>query len=133
MRGWTAEQIDEAVKARNRIDAINKKTGGPATRYVNPSTGQSVVIDNTTNEVIQVDRVDFEHGPESGDVPGGVMRAPPSAGDSIGSASLPPAATEGTSGVAPIEPVTPVGPTTPVEPSVPVEPVEPIFPIEPLP
>jgi RHS repeat-associated protein len=78
-RGWTPEQIDEAARSGNRIDAINKATGAPATRYVNPTTQQSVVIDNTTNEVIQVGGPDFSHGPESGDVPGAQMRPPPTA------------------------------------------------------
>jgi hypothetical protein len=53
-RGWTPEEIDEAVKSGNRIDAQNKANGNPATRYVNPTTGKSVVIDNVTNSVVQV-------------------------------------------------------------------------------
>jgi RHS repeat-associated protein len=78
-RGWTPADIDDAVQFGDRIDAINKATGGAATRYVNPTTGQSVVIDNTTNEVIQVGGRDFIFGPESGDAPGAKMRAPPAA------------------------------------------------------
>jgi hypothetical protein len=38
-RGWTPKEIDEAVKSGNRIDAQNKANGNPATRYVNPTTG----------------------------------------------------------------------------------------------
>jgi Colicin E5 ribonuclease domain len=75
-RGWTPEQIDEAVKSGNRIDAQNKANGNPATRYVNPTTGKSVVIDNVTNSVIQVGRDDFDYSVESGDLPGAVMRPP---------------------------------------------------------
>lgn len=76
-RGWSADQIDEAVQHGTRIDAVNKETGGPATRYVNPNTGASVVIDNTTGEVIQVGEPSFIHNPNTGDVPGAVMRPPP--------------------------------------------------------
>src|SRR5260370_23714365 len=78
-RGWTPEQIDEAVQSGTRIDAINRETGNSATRYVNPTTGRSVVIDNLTGEVIQVGRDGYKFGPESGDLPDAVMQ-PPSAG-----------------------------------------------------
>jgi hypothetical protein len=86
VRGWTPEQIDEAVKSGNRVDAINKSNGNPATRYVNPSTGRSVVIDNLTGEVIQVGEDDFQFGPASGDIPGAAMRPPPA---SAGSQTIP--------------------------------------------
>lgn len=76
-RGWTAEQIDEAVKSGSRIDARNKENGNPATRYVSPTTGRSVVIDNATNEVIQVGEDNFKFDERSGDLPGAVMRPPP--------------------------------------------------------
>jgi hypothetical protein len=106
--GWTPEQIDKAVTSVNRIDAINKETNSSATRYVNPDTGKSVVIDNATNEVIHVGRKDdFQYGPESGDVPGAVMRPPPSSGNSPGGASAPSRAP----GSSPIEdPVPPIEP-----------------------
>jgi hypothetical protein len=77
-RGWTPEEIDEAVKSGNRIDAQNKANGNPATRYVNPTTGKSVVIDNVTKSVIQVGGDNFDFSVESGDLPGAVMRPPPS-------------------------------------------------------
>jgi hypothetical protein len=54
-RGWTPEQIDEAVANGQKFPAqnnINPSNG--ATRYVNPTTGRSVVLDNVTNEVIHV-------------------------------------------------------------------------------
>jgi hypothetical protein len=54
-----------------------KRTGDPATRYVNPQTRASVVIDDKTGEVIHVGEPDFIHGVESGDVPGAKMRPPP--------------------------------------------------------
>jgi RHS repeat-associated protein len=68
-RGWTAGQIDEAVRGGQRIPAINKATGNPATRCVHPLTKQSVVIDNVTGEVIQVGGPGFEYGVGSGDLP----------------------------------------------------------------
>ncbi len=77
-RGWTSEAIDRAVRHGDRIDAVNKYTGQPATRYVDPKTGQSVIIDNATNRVIQVGEPGYRFGPESGDVPGAQMRPPPS-------------------------------------------------------
>ena len=75
-RGWTPKQIDEAVKSGSRIDAINRYTGAPATRYVNPTTGRSVVIDDATGEVVHVGGDGFRYGPLSGDRPGAMMRPP---------------------------------------------------------
>ena len=68
-RGWTPEQIDEAVKSGKQVRAVNKATGNPATRYVHPETGQSVVVDDVTGEVIQVGGPGFGFGPGSGDLP----------------------------------------------------------------
>jgi RHS repeat-associated protein len=68
-RGWTREAIQEAVESGLQVRAINKATGNSATRYIHPTTGQSVVIDNTTGEVIHVGGPGFKYGPQSGDVP----------------------------------------------------------------
>lgn len=68
-RGWTAEQITEAIESGQQIPAINKATGNAAIRYVNPTTGQSVVVDTVTNEVIHVGGPGFKYGPASGDLP----------------------------------------------------------------
>ena len=46
LRGWTAEQIAEAKWRGERHRAVNRETGGPATRYVHPETSRSVVIDD---------------------------------------------------------------------------------------
>jgi hypothetical protein len=46
-----------------------KATGNPATPYVHPKTGQSVVLDDVTGEVIHVGGPGFTYGPRSGDVP----------------------------------------------------------------
>ena len=68
-RGWTADQIAEAINSGRRIPAMNKATGNPAIRYVHPGTGQSVVVDTVTNEVIHVGGPGFIYGPASGDLP----------------------------------------------------------------
>jgi hypothetical protein len=54
-RGWTPEKVTEAIKNGKSFNAINMvNKGNGATRYVHPVTGQSVVIDNVTNELLQV-------------------------------------------------------------------------------
>jgi hypothetical protein len=68
-RGWTERQIAEAMKSGQQIRAINKTTGNPAIRYVHPQTGQSVVVDTVTKEVIHVGGPGFKYGPASGDLP----------------------------------------------------------------
>jgi hypothetical protein len=55
-RGWTKEMIEEAFRA-GPVEARIDKTVSPfgnATRYVHPGTGQSVVINDVTGNVIQV-------------------------------------------------------------------------------
>jgi len=54
-RGWTPQQITEAMQKGERFAAenlVNKSNA--ATRYVHPETGRSVVIDDITKEVIHV-------------------------------------------------------------------------------
>lgn len=53
-RGWSNTQIDEAIASGKQFEVRNFETGAPATRYVHPETGRSVVIDNTTKEIIHV-------------------------------------------------------------------------------
>jgi len=53
-RGWTEQLINEAIAKGQRIPAVNFATGSPATRYVHPETGQSVIVDDVTRAVIQV-------------------------------------------------------------------------------
>jgi hypothetical protein len=60
-RGWTAAQIEEAVAYSERYPSSNLATGRPATRYVHPSTGRSVVIDDVTGEVIHVGGNGFQY------------------------------------------------------------------------
>jgi RHS repeat-associated protein len=68
-RGWTPRTIEEAVSSGSQFRAVNKATGNPATRYVHPTTGQSVVVDNVTGEVIHVGGPGFRYGAGSGDLP----------------------------------------------------------------
>ncbi len=61
-RGWTAEQITEAVTKGKNFDAVNMvNKANSATRYVHPTTGQSVVIDNVTKELLHVGGSGFKY------------------------------------------------------------------------
>jgi hypothetical protein len=54
-RGWTPQQINEAMASGNRIAAPNQvNSGNTATRYIHPTTGRSVVVDDVTHEVLHV-------------------------------------------------------------------------------
>ncbi len=54
-RGWTPNQITEAVQNGQQFPAVNNvNPANAATRYVHPTTGRSVVVDNVTEEVIHV-------------------------------------------------------------------------------
>jgi Colicin E5 ribonuclease domain len=67
-RGWTEDAIHEAVASGKQFDAINKAAGRPATRYVHPVSGRSVVVDDVTGEVIHVGEPSYRYGRGSGDV-----------------------------------------------------------------
>lgn len=60
-RGWTQQQIEDAIENGQQFPATNNATGGPATRYVSPQTGQSVVIDNQTGGIIHVGGPGFKY------------------------------------------------------------------------
>ena len=54
-RGWTEDDILEAFNKGEKNPAVNRLSGGtPATRYTHPTTGQYVVIDDATGNIIQV-------------------------------------------------------------------------------
>lgn len=54
-RGWTPQQISEAIASGKSYPAPNKiSPANGATRYIHPKTGRSVVRDNKTGEIIQV-------------------------------------------------------------------------------
>jgi hypothetical protein len=57
-RGFTEAQIREALDKQS-IPVRGKK--GPATRYVHPRTGRSVVVDDATGEVFHVGGDGFEY------------------------------------------------------------------------
>ena len=57
-RGWTEAEIIEAMQTKG-IPAIGKN--GPATRYIHPKTGKSVVVDNKTNEIFHVGDIGFKY------------------------------------------------------------------------
>jgi hypothetical protein len=57
-RGWTEAQIREALETHG-IPIRGKK--GPATRYIHPRTGRSVVVDDATGEVFHVGGDGFEY------------------------------------------------------------------------
>jgi hypothetical protein len=59
-RGWTEQQIREALKTRG-IPSRGKLH--PATRYVHPETGKSVMVDDVTGEIFHVGGTEFDYDP----------------------------------------------------------------------
>jgi hypothetical protein len=54
-RGWTADQITEAIQNGQSVPAVNLvNPGNAATRFIHPTTRRSVVVDIVTDEVIHV-------------------------------------------------------------------------------
>jgi hypothetical protein len=54
-RGWTPDQITEAIQNGPKVSAVNLVTpGNAATRYIHPTTGRSVVVEDVSQEVIHV-------------------------------------------------------------------------------
>ena len=54
-RGWTADQIAEAIQTGQQFPAVNHvNPSNAAKRFVHPITGRSVVVDDVTQEVIHV-------------------------------------------------------------------------------
>jgi hypothetical protein len=61
-RGWTEAQIDEAIEHGAQYPAVNNvNPANGATRFVSPTTGRSVVLDNVTKEVIHVGGDGFKY------------------------------------------------------------------------
>jgi len=61
-RGWTPEQIDEAMSSGQKFSALNKlHPSNTATRYVHSQTGRSVVVDDVTKEVLHVGGDEFKY------------------------------------------------------------------------
>ena len=54
-RGWTVQQINEALYSNDSYSAPNNiSPNNGATRYVHPTTGRSIVIDNVTGRILHV-------------------------------------------------------------------------------
>jgi RHS repeat-associated protein len=68
-RGWTVDQMERAIEQGEQVPAVNKAAGNAATRYKDPWTGQSIVVDDYTGQVIQVGGPGFHFGIRSGDAP----------------------------------------------------------------
>ncbi|MHB8419236.1 MAG: hypothetical protein ACYDCL_14260 [Myxococcales bacterium] len=62
------DQIQDAIANGDQVQAVNRANGNPAIRFVSPETGQSVVVDQVTNEVIHAGGPGFGYGPGSGDL-----------------------------------------------------------------
>jgi len=61
-RGWTRAQVTEAIKSGQQFPATNLvNKGNSAIRYVHPETGQSVVQDVVTKEIIHFGGPGFKY------------------------------------------------------------------------
>ncbi len=60
--GWNPQQVTEAIKGGQQFPAVNKvNPANPALRYVHPQTGQSVVQDTVTKEIIHFGGPGFKY------------------------------------------------------------------------
>ena len=50
---WMAEKINRAFDGGREFNTSNFKNGNPATRYVDPQTGDWIVVDDVTGDIIQ--------------------------------------------------------------------------------
>jgi RHS repeat-associated protein len=61
-REWTKKQITQAITKGQKFKAVNNvNKGNSATRYVHPTTGKSVVVDDVTREVLHVGGAGFKY------------------------------------------------------------------------
>ena len=59
-RGWTRQEIIDAFERGKAFPAVDRTAGSTAaTRYVNPTTGKFVVVNDATGNVIQVGGAGF--------------------------------------------------------------------------
>ena len=58
-RGWTLEAIRQTIARGREMAEMVYANGNPAARFIDPTTGLSVVVDLTTRTIIQVGRADF--------------------------------------------------------------------------
>jgi hypothetical protein len=50
---WTQDKINRAFDGGQEFNTSNFKNGNPATRYVDPQTGDWIVVDDVTGDIIQ--------------------------------------------------------------------------------
>ena len=61
-RGWVPQQVTEALQTGQQFPAMNLvNKANPAIRYVHPVTGQSVVQDTVTKEIIHFGGPGFKY------------------------------------------------------------------------
>ena len=61
-RGWVPQQVTEALKTGQQFPATNLvNKANPAIRFVHPQTGQSVVQDTVTKEIIHFGGPGFKY------------------------------------------------------------------------
>ena len=60
-RGWTQEEMEEAIRDGKSSPSKNLRTGNPATVFEHPATGKPLVVDNVTGEIIQVGEKGFRY------------------------------------------------------------------------
>ena len=61
-RGWTESEIADAIANGKSVPATNNiNPANGATRFISPSSGKSVVVDNVTGEVIHVGGPGFKY------------------------------------------------------------------------
>lgn len=61
-RGWVPSQVTDAIKTGQQFPATNLvNKANPAIRYVHPTTGQSVVQDTVTKEIIHFGGPGFKY------------------------------------------------------------------------
>ena len=61
-RGWIEGEVLEAYLNGTFFDAVDMTDdNAPATRFVHPASGKSVVINNATGKIIHVGGKDFQY------------------------------------------------------------------------
>jgi hypothetical protein len=56
---WTPDKINRAFDGGQQFSTSNFKNGHPATRYVEPQTGDWIVVDDVTGDIIQFGNKDM--------------------------------------------------------------------------
>lgn len=56
---WTQDKINMAFDGGQEFSTSNFKNGNPATRYIDPQTGDWLVVDDVTGDIIQFGNKDM--------------------------------------------------------------------------